>query len=698
MKLHDVGLKAKIVSGGLIPILLVGTLLILVGMSFTSVIKSVSAVDSAHRMIRQTVEIQASALGMLAWLRGFIITGEERFATEYKARESKVTKDLDSLHKTVAGNAELTKMVAHAEELFDGWVKHTVSTGISLRRQATAGKNMDHMVAAVSSEQSVISMNRFRDVMKDYVAKRQTLADQAKGEAATAGNPEERQRAREFLDSSQAELQRALDTAVSVLAMENGLREYLLAPSDAALDRFTSASQRALSLLEQQKQAKQGDPAHERSAQAVESALVSWIKEVAQPQIALRKEISASTQMNEVARSMATADTKQSFDELDATLASFKEVEENLLKERENAAEETAASTRTMLLAGMGIVILASVVISYLVAGAIARPLTDAVRAAEGISAGDLSRTLKSGGSDEIGRLAHAFNQMVGYLRDQTSRTADGIGVLASSAAEISATVSELAASSSKTSSAVAETTTTVEQVKQAAKVSSEKARKVAETAQQSVQITETGKQATEDTLGKMHLIREQMESIGETVVRMSEHSQAIEEIIATVQDLADQSNLLAVNASIEAARAGDQGKGFAVVAHEIKTLADQSKNATEQVRSILQDTRKWVSAVVMATEQGGKAVQAGVTQSASAGEAIQSLSSNVAASFQAASLIQTHTEQQFLGIEQVSTAMANIEEAMNENVASTSQLEVAARRIEQLGVDLKELVARFRT
>lgn len=187
------------------------------------------------------------------------------------------------------------------------------------------------------------------------------------------------------------------------------------------------------------------------------------------------------------------------------------------------------------------------------------------------------------------------------------------------------------------------------------------------------------------------------MESIGETVVRLSEHSQAIEDIIAAVQDLADQSNLLAVNASIEAARAGDQGKGFAVVAHEIKTLADQSKEATGQVRTILEDTRKWVSAVVMATEQGSRAVGAGVSQSTVAGESIQSLANSVAASSQAASVIDTATEQQFAGVDQVARAMANIAQAMHQNLEGTSQLETAAKRLEDLGVSLKDLVERYR-
>src|SRR5438128_3440680 len=109
---------------------------------------------------------------------------------------------------------------------------------------------------------------------------------------------------------------------------------------------------------------------------------------------------------------------------------------------------------------------------------------------------------------------------------------------------------------------------------------------------------------------------REQMNSIAQIMVRLSEQNQAIGQIIATVDDLAQQSNLLAVNASIEAAKAGEEGKGFSVVAQEVKSLAEQSRQATTQVRAILSDIQKATSAAVMATEQGGKVVEAGVAQS----------------------------------------------------------------------------------
>ena len=344
--------------------------------------------------------------------------------------------------------------------------------------------------------------------------------------------------------------------------------------------------------------------------------------------------------------------------------------------------------------------VIASVVAvsAFLLARTIARPISAIAEQAGHISEGDLTVDIPElKRADELGDLARAFRLMVANLRHQIRQVLEGVAVLSTSAAEISTTVAEVAASTSETSSAVTETSVTVEQLKQAARLSGDKAKRVAAGSIQAVKISESGKKATDDTIQRMGLIRDQMESIGETVVKLSDHSRAIEEIITTVKDLADQSNLLAVNASIEAARAGDYGKGFAVVAQEIKALADQSRQATEQVRAILEETRKWVSAVVMATEQGTKAVEAGVDQSAVAGRSIDDLAKSVAESAQAAEVIDTSAEQQFAGVHQVSGAMSNIESAVKQNLDGTLQLETAARRLEDLGSMLKQLVERYK-
>jgi methyl-accepting chemotaxis protein len=285
---------------------------------------------------------------------------------------------------------------------------------------------------------------------------------------------------------------------------------------------------------------------------------------------------------------------------------------------------------------------------------------------------------------------------MVSSLRKVTREIGEGVNVLASSASEITAATAQVASGSAETATAVSETTATVEEVKQTAQVSTQKAKYVSESAQKTAQISQGGRKSMEESIEAMHRIQEQMESIAESIVRLSEQSQAIGEIIATVNDLAEQSNLLAVNAAIEAAKAGEQGKGFAVVAQEVKSLAEQSKQATAQVRSILGDIQKATSGAVMATEQGAKAVEAGMKLSGQVSESIRMLAESIVESAQAALQIAASAQQQLAGMDQVALAMQNINQASAQNVASTRQAESAAQNLHGLGLKLKQLVAQY--
>lgn len=398
------------------------------------------------------------------------------------------------------------------------------------------------------------------------------------------------------------------------------------------------------------------------------------------------------------ARELAQGELKKSYEEhrtwIDRVVV--------LAKEKTEIDEKTAQSmiekrTTTQLILALAVV-LVSTLAAYLLTRYITRTVHAYLSFAGQVAKGNLTARLRPKGSDELCLLGEHLNGMAHNLSDMAEEIRRGVQHMASSTAEILVIAQQLSASTSKTSSAVIETITTIEQVKLAARTVSEQAKKVAETSIEAVEISDSGRKATEDSIHRINLIKEQMESIGETVVRLSEQSSAIEEIISSVQDLADQSNLLAVNASIEAARAGEHGKGFAVVAHEIKALSDQSREATDQVRAILEDIRKWVSAVVMAAEQGSKAVEAGVLQSRLAGDAIQSLADSVAVSSQISSTIHASSEQQFAGVDQVSAAMGNIEMAMQQNVSGAKALEISGKKLDELGNALNGLVARYKT
>lgn len=422
-------------------------------------------------------------------------------------------------------------------------------------------------------------------------------------------------------------------------------------------------------------------------------------------------------------------DLRELLDEMDRQ-------EEELLKARAASAAATTRSANVTVIGGTMLALLIAGIMGLLITRNVAGPLRKLTAAADRITVGDLGSGIDLGERrDEIGQLAqafgrmtnslramasaadqiasgdlraslapqspqdvlgHAFVKMTTNLRAQIGGMLEGATVLGSAASEIVASTTQLAAGASESAAAVSQTTTTVEEVRQTAQMATQKARTVSDNAQKVVLIATTGRKNTEESLAGMGRIRAQMEAIGSSMMRLSEQTQAIGQIIASVEDLAAQSNLLAVNAAIEAAKAGEQGKGFGVVAQEVKSLAEQSRQATERVRVILGDIQKATTAAVMATEQGAKAVDSGNRQTESAGETIQALAGSVTEAAQAATQIAASSQQQLVGMDQVAGAMESIKQASTQNVASARQLESAARNLSELGQRLKTLVAGY--
>lgn len=362
------------------------------------------------------------------------------------------------------------------------------------------------------------------------------------------------------------------------------------------------------------------------------------------------------------------------------------------------SSEKNARDSVTIFVLLGVVAVFASALIAAFFNSIIARPLKEISEMAGRVSSGDLTVSIPGGDrNDEVGVLQKTFRSMVERLKKQTREISEAVNVLATSSNEIAATTAELASGTEQTAIAVSETTTTVEEVKQTATVSSQKARHVSEISQNAVQVSQTGSKLVGETIDGIGRIKEQMEYIAETIVKLSEHNQAISEIIASVDDLAEQSNLLAVNASIEASKAGEHGKGFIVVAQEIKSLSEQSKQATKQVRAILNDIQKSSGAAVMATERGSKSVDSTVRQSAGTGDSITALSSSIGEASQAVMQIAASSQQQLVGMDQVALAMNNIKQATTQNATSTKQVELTVRNLQEVGQRLKTLLEHYR-
>ncbi|MBI9076667.1 MAG: methyl-accepting chemotaxis protein [Desulfatibacillum sp.] len=351
-------------------------------------------------------------------------------------------------------------------------------------------------------------------------------------------------------------------------------------------------------------------------------------------------------------------------------------------------------------IAGIGILAMgAFILLSLLIAEDIASPVRRIALMVRDMAegAGDLTIRLQEGRRDELADLARWFNIFMEKLQAMVLDIKKGSEILAVSSSQISTTAAELASSSAQTSSSISQISTTMEQVKQTATLTSEKAEQVSHAAQYVARNSETGERATQEAVQGMNRIKEEMEFIAESIVKLSEQTQSIGDIIDAVGDLANESNLLSVNASIEAAKAGEYGKGFSVVAHEVKNLSDQSKQATAQVRTILNDIQGATSTAVMATERGSKAVDAGVGLSDQSGDTIRALVGSVNESSQAAAQIAASNHQQLVGMDQLSKAMMSIKDASLQNVEGAKQLEYAITDMHELGQQMKELAGKFK-
>jgi methyl-accepting chemotaxis protein len=358
--------------------------------------------------------------------------------------------------------------------------------------------------------------------------------------------------------------------------------------------------------------------------------------------------------------------------------------------------QNTAMIVTTLI--GVIFFICLSIFVSMQVFKSVILPIHTAIDISDKVANGDLTVQVPVLDTmDESAIMLSTLKKMVDSLRSLTEQIKEAANALASASTEISASVTEIASGATETATAANETSTTVEEVRQTALDSNRKAKFVSESAQKAVQISQSGEKSVSTTIEGMRRIEHQMESIAESIMKLSEHGQAIGGIIATVEDVAEQSNLLAVNASIEAARAGEHGKGFAVVAQEVKSLAEQSKQATSKVRNILDDIQKATSGAVMTTEQGSKAVEAGVKQSTDAGESIQRLANSVAEAAQATTQISVSSQEQLVGMDQVVSAMESIKQASSQNVTATRQVETAAHDLQELGQRLKQLVEQYR-
>jgi len=329
--------------------------------------------------------------------------------------------------------------------------------------------------------------------------------------------------------------------------------------------------------------------------------------------------------------------------------------------------------------------------------GHIKRALDGACKAADSIASGDLTKPLPPPGEDEIGELMakigvmrNTLHELIASITQNMKGLNQSAGELAGSAKSSARTTEMQAEAASSMAASVEQLSVSIDQVEEHAG----EARSVTQAA--SVQSSEGGR-IIHDAAAEMKHIAEAVNSTAGTIKELEGYSDQISSIVQVIKDIADQTNLLALNAAIEAARAGEQGRGFAVVADEVRKLAERTGNSTQEIGAMIGKIQQGTQRAVQEMEAGVRRVGDGVDLAHKAGDSVTGIRDSAQRTTQAVDDITLALKEQAVAARDIAQKVERIAQGSEENSAAVAQTAVSAQRLEQLAGELNKLASRFR-
>ncbi len=364
--------------------------------------------------------------------------------------------------------------------------------------------------------------------------------------------------------------------------------------------------------------------------------------------------------------------------------------------------DQTRANVRVVAMA-IGVAFLVALAIIFGLGTVLVRPIRRMMEVSLSIARGDLVTAEQAlGGTaleqrkDEVGRLAGAFAEMLVFMRGATTKLHSSAEVLTHHVTELSSASSRQNHVINRQALALQQTQSTARDIQQTSRIAAERAREVLVVAQQADEAGRSGAEAIEQTLQVFNQIRARVENISERILKLDESMRQIGGITDTVKDLADQTNILALNAGIEAARSGDHGRGFTVVAREMRNLATQSLEATGQVQKILAGVDQAMQGAVGMTREGVKGISEGLVQMKGSGESLREVSELLRQASGAVREIATAVEQQNAGFQQVFTSVTEFSELMDQSLDSIHTTNSVVDSISSVSGTVAEVAGRY--
>ncbi|MBL1212506.1 MAG: HAMP domain-containing protein [Ignavibacteriae bacterium] len=328
---------------------------------------------------------------------------------------------------------------------------------------------------------------------------------------------------------------------------------------------------------------------------------------------------------------------------------------------------------------------------------AIETPIRETETVLQILSTGDLTATMEGSYKGNFKRLQDYVNNLGSSLSSLIKDVTESIQATASASTQISSSAEEMAAGSQEQSAQSAEVAIAVEQMTRTIIETTQNASKAAETSNAAKEKALEGGQKVSETVSGMVKIAEVVNQAAETIKELGKSSDQIGEIISVINDIADQTNLLALNAAIEAARAGEQGRGFAVVADEVRKLAERTTKATKEIAGMIEQIQKDTEGAVTSISRGTEEVDNGKEMTRQVGEAYEEIIEHTTNVGDVINQVAAASEEQSATAEEISRSIETITTVSQESASGVQQVANASEDLNRLTVNLQELISRFK-
>lgn len=342
------------------------------------------------------------------------------------------------------------------------------------------------------------------------------------------------------------------------------------------------------------------------------------------------------------------------------------------------------------------IAVLMTVILAWLLTRSIVSPLARAVRAAEEIAAGDLTRAIHVDGKDEAAHLLRALSSMQRNLRQTLELIAGSSTQLASAAEELSVVTEQSSRGLQQQNNEIEQAATAVNQMTAAVEEVARNAVSTSEASQQSNQTARQGRDRVVETVKSIQDMTQQIQATSGLVEGLATQGRDIGKVLDVIRSIAEQTNLLALNAAIEAARAGEAGRGFAVVADEVRALAHRTAQSTTEIEQMVAGIQTRTGEAVQSMSRNTESTRTTLGLASSAGDALGLITEAIAQINERNLVIASASEEQAQVSKEVDRNLVNIRDLAAQTSAGANQTSAASHELSRLAVDLKAMVSRF--